>query len=238
MARWASYNAAIAVSDPNTRTIAWFTRVCLALLVGGLALLFLWPDQPSAPRDPDPAMADSPEPGAEADAPAETRRVELKPSKATGPAPTPKPIDPRAEREQLRASILAQQARAAVATPTPAKPTAPNEQEAAPTGELNNRIGGHEPLLARLNEDFMPLASECIEAAREQDPELAGMLTVNLDVMSDEELGSIVETVDFADHNEVEHDELRTCIRETTLSMILPEAPSGREQFMLTLPLD
>ena len=84
----------------------------------------------------------------------------------------------------------------------------------------------------------MPLAGECIESARERDPDIGGMLTVNLETMSDEELGSIVESVDFPAQEETEDEELRTCIRETTLSMILPEAPSGREQFMLTLPLD
>lgn len=220
----------------NSTPMSWFTRVCLGLLVAAMALLFLWPDQTPTPREPGPAVADADQ----AKSRSVSRTIERKPGKADERAPElepPKPIDPRVAREQLRASILAQQARAAVPKPPQPAVANPSEHEAAPAGELRNRIGGHEDLLARLNEDFMPLAGECIDSARERDPDLAGMLTVNLEIMSDEELGSIVETVEFPTPDEIQDEELRTCIRETTLSMILPEAPSGQEQFMLTMPL-
>jgi hypothetical protein len=209
-----------------------------------LALLFLWPDPAAAPSVDGGSAGSSADPHQTQAQPhdrSNVRKIELEPSKP--PAREPEPSDARAARERLRASILAQQARAAEAKPAhaaEAKPARvdPSTPEAAPSGQLRNRIGGHEPLLARLNEDFMPLADECIEAARERDPDLAGMLAVNFEILSDEALGSIVETVEFAEQDEVTDEELHTCIRETTLSMILPEAPSGREQFMLTIPIE
>jgi hypothetical protein len=211
-------------------------------MVAALALLFMWPDRAPAPGEAVPVVSADPAgpPGASRSASRTVRHTsERTPSEVAARPVEVQVEDARAAREQLRASILAQQqARANVPAPTQPERANPSEPAPAPTGELNNRIGGHEDLLAQLNTDFMPLAGECIDAARERDPELNGMLTVNFEILSDEELGSIVETVDFADPNETQDDELRTCIRETTLSMILPEAPSGQEQFMLTLPLD
>ncbi|KIG16073.1 hypothetical protein DB30_04945 [Enhygromyxa salina] len=215
-----------------------FTQVCLGLMVLALAILFMWPDRAPGPQAVEPAAAGADHAGPSPASRSVSRTIERSPSKVNARPTEPAAQDPRVAREQLRASILAERARAPVAAPPP-QPTPANPSEAAaPAGELKNRIGGHEALLARLNSDFMPLASECIEAARERDPELNGMLTANFEILSDDELGSIVETVDFPEPDETHDDELRTCIRETTLSMILPEAPSGQEQFMLTLPLD
>ncbi|PRP96396.1 hypothetical protein [Enhygromyxa salina] len=215
-----------------------FTQVCLGLMVLALAALFMWPDRSPGPQQAEP-VADRADPaGPQAASKSATRTIERPPSQAKAPPSEPTPQDARVAREQLRASILAQQARRAN-EPAPARPDRAEPVEAAaPTGELRNRIGGHEDLLAQLNTDFMPLAGECIDAARERDPDLGGMLTVNVEIMSDEELGSIVETVEFGDQDGINDEELRTCIRETTLSMILPEAPTGQEQFMLTLPLE
>lgn len=108
-----------------------------------------------------------------------------------------------------------------------------------PGGELRDRIGGREALVSALSDDFMPLADECIAAARERDPSLAGMLAIELEVIADEQIGAVVETVGFPEQNEVGDPLLQECIRETSLSSILPPPPAGgREGFMLTMPIE
>lgn len=166
-------------------------------------------------------------------------------SRRSGPASDPAAAahaGERARREQVRAAILAAaRAREAAAGPAgpAADPLAAEPPPAAPTGELTKRIEGHEELFAELNRDFMPLADECIEQAQTRAPELAGMLAVGVDIVVDEELGAVIERVDFGEQNEVEEPELRSCVRESLLSMLLPPGSAdGREQLMLTMPLE
>ena len=158
-----------------------------------------------------------------------------KATSAVEPAIAP-PTDERAARDRLRAQILAaQRRRASEAAPTEA--AAVEAEGEYPPGELKNRVPGAEGLVDHLNADLMPLASECIDLARERDPELTGMLAISLEIIADEELGSIVESVEYPEAGGPGDDELQTCIRESTLSMTLPPSASGGA-FMLTLQLD
>jgi hypothetical protein len=62
---------------------------------------------------------------------------------------------------------------------------------------------------------------------------------MGLDAVADAELGGIVESVAIQPENEVDDAELLECISQTALSMILPPPPdSGREQFMITIPIE
>jgi hypothetical protein len=57
--------------------------------------------------------------------------------------------------------------------------------------------------------------------------------------LSDAELGGIVEAVTVQPDNEVDDPELLECISQTAMSMILPPPPeSGREQFVITMPIE
>lgn len=144
----------------------------------------------------------------------------------------------RRRRDETRERILDALARSR-SDGVPANEDDAAERPRATSGGLRDRIGGRDALVAALNDDFMPLADECLEAARERDPSLEGMLAISLDVIADEEHGAIVESVEFPENNEVHDALLHECIRETSLSTILPPPPEGgREGFLLTLPIE
>ena len=173
-------------------------------------------------------------------------------SRAPGPArdsaPDPQPKQrasaaARAERDVLRDRIVAALAASLVpdgggdagSAPSPA---ARRADAPRPAGTLRDRIGGRESLARQLNQEFMPLADECIELAQRDTPELAGMLVIGLETAADRELGAVVEDVKVPATNQVTDPELLTCIRETALSLRLPPPPSsGREKFELSLPI-
>ncbi|MBC8070949.1 MAG: hypothetical protein IAG13_21665, partial [Deltaproteobacteria bacterium] len=140
-------------------------------------------------------------------------------------------------RDALRERILERER--TFARDTVRERDADDEADEAPAGEgLTDRIGGRDALLDGLNHDFMQLAGECIEQARERKPELRGMIALELELVADAELGAVVEQTSFSDRNEVDEPELLDCIRETALSTTLPPPPEGgREAFMLTMPV-
>ena len=160
----------------------------------------------------------------------------------------------RARRDRARARILEALARRdAAPSPEPEEgrggaeasgedddAARPSEARSGPASPgIQDRIGGRDALAAALNEDFLPLADECIAEAQARDPSLQGMLAIELDVIADAEIGAVVETVDFPDSGEVHDALLHECIRETTLSTILPPPPEGgREALMLTLKVE
>jgi hypothetical protein len=159
-------------------------------------------------------------------------RMPTSPAAAGSSAPRK---DARAERDALRERIvhaLEHQARptsSAPPTPTSGLPNAP--------GNLTNRIGDRrQPLVDYLNDDFMPLAGECIDQAEARDPRLKGMLAISIEIVADEQLGGVIDWAEPAPTNRVSDQELIECIRQSALSVILP-APliTGREQFEITL---
>jgi hypothetical protein len=143
----------------------------------------------------------------------------------------------RAKRDALREQIARQLAsRPAAGSGSAARPRAPTDPR--PPGNLRDNLGGREALVARLNEDFMPLAAECIEDAQARMPQLAGMLAIGLETIADEELGAVVEVAEPAPASTVLDPLLLECIRESALSLTLPPPlTSGREKFELTLPI-
>lgn len=147
----------------------------------------------------------------------------------------------RARRDALRERILEREqevariaARRAADDATPRSGDDDEAEEATPG--LTDRIGGRDALVKALNQQFLPLADECIEQARERKPELRGMLSISLDLVADPELGAVIDGAEYPANNEVHEDELLDCIRETALATTLPPPPAGgREGFMITL---
>jgi hypothetical protein len=89
-----------------------------------------------------------------------------------------------------------------------------------------------------LSHELMPLVDECYDQARERDPDLRGMLAVNLELAGAEEVGGIIEAVEAApDINELEDEELIECVRQSAFTIQLPEPlESGRTSKQLTMP--
>lgn len=116
-------------------------------------------------------------------------------------------------------------------------PTGPDDEPAA--GNLSDRTGDHGYLLKVMNDDLMPLADECYALARETQPELAGMLVLDFEIIGDEDIGGVVETVDPGQNNELLDPGLIECMRESILSTTLPPPPKGgRDALSLSLRLE
>jgi len=125
----------------------------------------------------------------------------------------------------------------------PAAPPVDDEVEEAdgsdPRPGLTDRIGGRRALLAALNRDFLPLASECIDQANERTANIRGMLAFEVDVVADSDLGAIIEGTRYPVRNEVHDEELLDCIRETAMSTSLPPpSVGGQETFLITMPME
>lgn len=146
----------------------------------------------------------------------------------------------RAKRDALREQIARQLASRAAATDAGSGSAAPprSPTDPRPRGSLRNKLGGRDALVAYINEEFMPLASECIEQAEARSPRLSGMLAIGLETIADAELGAVVDAADPTPTNNVVDPLLLECIRESALSLTIPPPlTSGREKFELTLPV-
>jgi hypothetical protein len=214
----------------------------LVTLIVALGLVWGWLSEDSTLEgaSPAPERAAGPEP-----------LPEPRPEPTPKPAPTKTPPLPSSTSEGQgaragRDTIIRQKILAAYrdrAASPDARPTRGASDEDPPASEsegLRDRTeGGLDPaLLEEFQTDFMPLVDECISAARERDPELAGMLAVGVTIVADAELGSIVESVEYPeDRNELADPELLECVEATALSMLLPPYDTGSDALMLTLPV-
>lgn len=194
---------------------AW---VILAVVVG-LLLLRPWDSEPRG------VVSEQPTPqttvrGAAPDAPVQ------RPGKvAVEKAVAKKTKVSEQERERYRRAI-----RQAIAGRT--KPgSSPAPKRAAPEqddtvgggGGLKDRSGGKlAGLMKDLQDDVMPLADECYEQAQERVPALAGALNLRFEILGDEDVGGLVESVDLAEGSDITDVEMIECMRETLLSTIFP----------------
>ncbi len=221
----------------HKRSLAIVVVTALAILVG---LALRWRRSASAP----PARAPQHEPASSrtrADAPEATndrRRAARVPEPSAPVKPVASPQRDRVRAAALRDQIarsLAERGRRA------APPPADDDDDERPPGDLKDRTGGgpgRAAMLQQLNHDLMPLIDECLEQARERDPELAGLLAIGIETAADEELGGVVEDAYAHEQNTVAAPELIECARESALSMIVPPpASSGRDKIMLTIPV-
>ncbi len=129
-------------------------------------------------------------------------------------------------REQLRAAQGAGAAAPAAAAPEPREGTMKDK-----TGRMGEEV-------KIFNRQFLPLVDECYEQAHERDPELRGMLAVDVAFASAEGVGGIIETLEPAPGNQVDDAELIDCVRQSAFTVELPmPTQDGREGAMLTIPL-
>lgn len=147
----------------------------------------------------------------------------------------------RAKRDALRDQIARQlakrEAQAGSGSAAVAPPRSPTDPR--PPGNLVDQTGSHQAVAERLNRDFMPLASECIEQAQERAPRLSGMLVLGFETMADEQLGAVVDVADPTPRNTVADPLLLECLRESALSLSLPPLPAnGRDAFELSIPVE
>lgn len=143
------------------------------------------------------------------------------------------------EHVELRRRI-AESLEARAAAPKATAPREAPENNAPTNSDLRDRTDGTlTKFMGTINEDFMPLADECFEAARGTDPNLRGLLDLEFSIMADAEIGGLVDSVALGDGNEIQDPQLTECIRETMLSTVFP-APegTGQTEVRLTIPLE
>lgn len=210
----------------------------------------------SWPRTPAPETTNSTTPTIAANHP----RAESPDRRGLGPDDEPARARPVREgagaREAMRQRILdAAAARAASTSPTRAatvaddepaarerrarKPAAGSEDAAPPQAPLQDRTGNHAYLARVLDEQLMPLVDECHALARETHPDIAGLLDLNVEILGDEDIGGVIDSLEPAPTNEIKDAGLLECVRESLLSVTLPPPKTGgRDAIMLSLRLD
>lgn len=111
-------------------------------------------------------------------------------------------------------------------------------EERPAVGKVVDRSGDHGYLMKVMNEELMPLVDECYELARASKPALAGTLVLDVQILGDEEIGGVVDSVAPANINEVDDPTMNECVRESLLSITLPAPPKGgRDAIWLSVPL-
>ncbi len=234
----------------------------IGLIVAGLGLAgfawILWPnpsasqptsdtiadsslDAPAATRSSPAAARSTLEPAAEpsiATAPSSVRSQPAPSNGATAPAPSDQRSPPAAPTERSDnppSPAPAQPASSTVAAPAPPLP-APSSDDADPRpGSLKDRTGRGGTLVQQLNEELMPLISECMDMAQERDPQLVGLLSISVQLIPTDDGQALVESVELQEDNTVLEPELIECIEQSTLSV---EGMETTENFALSLPLE
>lgn len=118
------------------------------------------------------------------------------------------------------------------------KPTT-SAADDAPASALVDRTGNRGYLARVMNQDLMPLVDECYALARETRPDLAGMLVLDVEILGDEDLGGVVDTVTPAANNALTDPDLLECVRESLLATTLPRPEQGgRDALSLSLRLE
>ncbi len=206
----------------NQRAIV-FGAVVLAILVA----ILLW--RPWDEGDEPISRARAEAPAVERAAPSQPRSEPIE--VAVPRAVTKKKGVSKEERTRYQRAIRrAMSERGSKASEVDGERSAPErspEQKAAPGDGLTDRSDGSlTGLLKDFNDDVMPLADECYQQALERDPELAGGLNMQFQIIGDEEVGGLVESVDLLEDSDIQDAEMIECMRETLLSTIFP-APDG-----------
>lgn len=118
------------------------------------------------------------------------------------------------------------------------EPKRPDDETPAP-GNLIDRTGNHGHMVKVMNEELMPLVDECYALARETQPGLMSMLVLDVELIGDEALGGVVESVKVGQGNEVADPALIECVQESLLGTTLPPPPEGgREALQLQVRPD
>jgi hypothetical protein len=148
-----------------------------------------------------------------------------------------------AEREALHRRITeAMQARAATRVHAEdgreerAKAAKAEEMEAEAPSQMIDRSGNRAYLTRVMTQELIPLADECYELAQARQPDLAGLMALNVELLGDEELGGVVDSVEVDKQNEIKDPELLECVRESLMATTLPPPEQGgRDAFMLSM---
>jgi RNA polymerase sigma-70 factor (ECF subfamily) len=144
----------------------------------------------------------------------------------------------RLARDQMRERILETLRRLdAGAASTPSREVRPTAGSTPPPDE--GALGTLDPAYVKkhVREEALPLLRQCYRDALRRQPGLGGTLVYTLTVVGDSSVGGIVEDVDFADTSDVKDDELRTCARESLMTLSFDKPPAGGGSRTVVVPV-
>jgi hypothetical protein len=72
----------------------------------------------------------------------------------------------------------------------------------------------------RIREDFYPMGLACYMGALDRKPHLRGQIVVDFMIVGDKKVGGIVDQAEINARSDIDDEELKTCIRESMLSMV------------------
>ena len=112
-----------------------------------------------------------------------------------------------------------------------ARPAPPPPDEGAP--------GKYDPAYIQqvVREDMFPLLRQCYGDALRRQPTLGGRLVFTFTIVGDSSVGGVVEDADFADESDLKDDEMRTCTRESMMTLSFDKPPSGGGYVTVTYPV-
>ena len=142
----------------------------------------------------------------------------------------------RRVRDELREKILAaidEKRRAA----KPAEAAAP--KAAASAAHPDEETGGLDKdyIQQTFRADMFPLLRKCYESALAQKPALAGKLILDFTIEGDADVGGGVEDADFDDESTLRDDDMRTCVRESLMTLTFDKPPSGGGKVTVKYPI-
>lgn len=169
---------------------------------------------------------------------ATTRAVE--PSAAVAPAPAPTPTissQARQARDEMRAQILdSLRKRDAGAPPPPATaPVARRGEPATPPAAPGHYETSY--IREHFREDMFPFLHQCYEAALRRQPALGGNLVLAFSIVGDPSVGGVVEEADFAEESDIQDEEMRTCVRESLMTLTFDKPPTGGGYVTVKYPI-
>jgi RNA polymerase sigma factor (sigma-70 family) len=206
----------IGIMTSTTKVGAAVTVVALAALAVG------WRARPAPPaaKAPRAALAAGEAPVAAAPAPIASARS-------------------RQARDEMRGQILeALRRRDAGAGIAPAQAPTAARPAASPAAEPPR--GHYEVSYIRehFREDMFPLLHQCYEDTLRRHPTLGGRLVLTFSIVGDPAVGGIVEDADFAEESSIQDDEMRTCVRESLMTLTFDKPPTGGGYVTVKYPIE
>jgi RNA polymerase sigma factor (sigma-70 family) len=161
------------------------------------------------------------------------------------PAPASAPSAlARLARDQMRDRILETLRRRSAELPgaraaPPAAPAAAHDVGPASPPADDAGPGKYDPAYIRqaVREDIFPLLKSCYAGALLRQPKLGGRLVFKFTIVGDPSVGGVVEDADFAEDSDIKDDEMRTCTRESMMTLTFDKPPSGGGYVTVTYPV-
>ena len=159
-------------------------------------------------------------------------------ARAAVPAPPAPAASARQARDEMRAQILASLRKRDAGAP-PVLPRAPAPRPSDPPPPPAAR-GHYETayIQEHFREDMFPLLRQCYESALLRRPTLGGRLVLSFGIVGDPSVGGIVEDADFAEESSIHDDEMRTCVRESLMTLTFEKPPTGGGYVTVKYPIE